>query len=80
MIVDDVENDGDAKGMRAVDEAAEIIRSAVQVRGGEEIDAVVAPAEPTGEFRHGHDFKAGDPELGKSRQFARQRLPSFLPG
>ena len=47
MIVDDIEDDGDAEGMSAVDEAAEIIRPAVKPGWGEEVDAVVSPTEPT---------------------------------
>ena len=80
MVVDDVEDDGDPERMRAVDEAAEIVGPAVEPGRREQIDAVVAPAEPPGEFGHRHDFEAGDAELGESRQFARSRFPASLRG
>src|SRR5271163_1668230 len=51
MIVDDVEDHGDPESMGAVDEAAEIHRSAVEPGWREEVDAVISPAEPAREFR-----------------------------
>ena len=80
MIVDDVEDDGDPEGMSTVDEAAEINRLSVKPAWGEEIDAVVSPTEPAREFRHGHNFEAGDTELGESRQLARSGFPTSLRG
>ena len=80
MVVDDVEDDGDPECMGAVDEAAEIIGSAVKTGRREKIDAVISPAEPTGEFRHRHDFEAGDTELGESRQFSRSGFPASIRG
>ena len=50
MVVDDVEDDGDAERMRAVDEAAEIVGPAVEPGRREEVDAVIAPAEPAREI------------------------------
>jgi hypothetical protein len=46
----------------------------------EEVDAVVPPAEPAREFRHGHDFEAGDAELGESRQLTRSGFPAAIRG
>src|ERR1700745_1659932 len=66
MVVDDVENDGDPKSVGAVDEAAKIHRSAVEPGWCEEVDAVISPAEPAREFRHGHNFEGGDTEFGES--------------
>ena len=51
-------------------------RRAIEMGGCEEIDAVISPAETTGEFRHRHDFKAGDTELGECRKFAQGSIPA----
>src|SRR5229473_1350312 len=80
MIVDDVEDDGDPEGMGAVDKAAELIRPAVEPGWCEEVDAVVSPAEPAREFRHGHNFEAGNTELGESRQLTQSGFPAALRG
>ena len=80
MVVDDVEDDGDPESMGAVDEAAKIRRSAVEPGWCEEVDAVVSPAEPAREFRHGHDFEAGYTELGERRKFAPGSIPASLRG
>jgi hypothetical protein len=41
VIVDDVEDDPDAVPMRLVDEEAQVVGLAIEVRGGEEVDAVI---------------------------------------
>jgi hypothetical protein len=66
--------------MGAVDEAVEINRPAVEPSWCEEVDAVVSPAEPAREFRHGHNFEAGDTELGESRQLTRSGFPAAIRG
>src|ERR1700730_15346946 len=80
MVVDDVEDDGNSESMGAVDKAAEIDRPAVEPGWCEEVDAVVSPAEPAREFRHGHNFEAGDTELGESRQLTRSGFPAAIRG
>ena len=80
MVVDDVEDDSDPQSVGAVDEAAEINGLAVETGRREKIDAVISPAEPTREFRHGHDFEAGDTELGESRKFAQSSIPAPFRG
>src|SRR5262245_61255179 len=59
VIVDDVENDAEADRMGAIDEASEIIGSAVEARRREQINAVVTPAEFPGEVGHRHDLDHG---------------------
>jgi hypothetical protein len=80
MVVDDVEDDGDAQGVGGVDEAAEINRLAVEMGGREKIDAMVSPAESARKFCHRHNFEAGDTELGESRKFAQGSIPAPLRG
>ena len=80
MVVDHVEDDAQAQGVGAVHEAAEVVGRAVEVRGGEEVHAVVAPAEPAGELGHGHDLQGGDAEVRQGRQLAGRRLPGPLRG
>jgi hypothetical protein len=41
VIVDDIENDGDAMMVRFIHEVAELVRRSIEARGGEEIDPVV---------------------------------------
>src|SRR5947207_7212181 len=78
MVVDDVEDDGDLESMGAVDEAAKIHRSAVEPGWREEVDAVISPAESAWEFCHGHNFEAGDTELGENRQFTRSGFAASI--
>src|SRR4029077_12379136 len=80
MVVDDVEDDGDPQSMGTVDEAAKIRRSAVEPGWCEEVDAVISPAEPAREVRHGHDFEAGNAELSESRQLSRSGFPASVRG
>ena len=51
VVVDDVEDDGEAVAVRLVHEAAQVVGLAVETRGGEEVDAVIAPAEAARETR-----------------------------
>ncbi len=60
VVVNDVENYSQAERMRMVDEVAQIIRSSVQTRRREKIDAVVTPSEVSGEIRDRHDLYNGD--------------------
>ena len=78
MIVDDIEDHGDPEGMSVVYKAAKVLGPAVQAGRREEVDAVISPAEPTCELRHGHNFNAGDTEFCESRQLTRSRLPAPL--
>jgi hypothetical protein len=64
--------------MRAVHEAAQVIRRAVDVRGRVDIDAVVAPAEPSGELRNRHHLDGGDADAGELVQLAHRRCPRAL--
>src|SRR5207237_9784236 len=45
MVVDDVEDDGDAKPVGAVDEGAELVGAAVETGRREQVDPVIPPAE-----------------------------------
>ena len=65
MVVDDVEDDGEAALVRGVDEAPEIIGLAVKAIRREEIDPVVSLSECTREFVHRHDLDARDPGVGQ---------------
>jgi hypothetical protein len=78
MVVDDIEDDRDAETMSAVDEMAEIIGTAIEPGWREQVDAIISPAEPACEFRHRHDFKTGNAELGETRQRAPGSFPSSL--
>ena len=75
VVVDDVEDDAKAEGMGAVHEAAEVVGRAVQPGRGEQVHAVVAPAEAAGEVGDRHHFHDGNTQLGQRRQLAGGRLP-----
>jgi hypothetical protein len=44
VVVDHVEDDGEAEPVRSVDEAAQLVGPAVEPRRREEVDALVPPA------------------------------------
>src|SRR4026209_1609630 len=48
MVVDDVEDHAQTEPVGAVDEAAKVVRLAVEPRGREQVYAIVAPAEAAG--------------------------------
>ena len=68
VVVDHVEDHGEAQGVGAVDEAPEVVGRAVEPGRGEQVDAVVAPAEPAGEIGDGHELEDGDAQLGEVRE------------
>ena len=59
--------------MGAIDEAAQVVGPTVEAGGREEIDAVVAPAEPAREFRDRHHLDQRDPRRGQFAAAARPR-------
>jgi hypothetical protein len=75
VVIDHIEDDGQAEGMRPVHEAAEIVRRAVEARRREQVHAVIAPAEAAGEFRDRHQFEHRDAQFGQPGKFAHRRLP-----
>src|SRR5262245_1578481 len=78
MVVDDVEQHAEAKTVRAVHEATEIVRPAVEVSGCEEIDAVITPPEPSSKLSHGHHLDRRDPDIDQRRQMIHGRPPRSL--
>jgi hypothetical protein len=66
--------------MGAVQEAAKVVRLAIEVAGREEIDAVVAPAEAAGELGDRHHLDDRDAEPGQLRQLPAGGLPGPLRG
>ena len=61
--------------VRGIDEPAEIVGLAVEMRRREEIDAVVAPAESSLELGDGHHLEQRDADARELRQLARRRGP-----
>ena len=79
MVVDDIEDDAEAEVVRAIDEASQIVRCAVQMARRVEIDAVVAPSVAAGKLRDRHHLDGGDPEVGQRRQMLDRGKPgAFL--
>ena len=63
VVVDNVNEDGDAEAVGGADEAFEGVGSAVVGFDGEGVAGVVAPAEAAGEFVDGHELDAVDAEF-----------------
>ena len=78
VVVDHVEDHAEAEGMGAVDEGPQVVRPAVEMRRGEEVDAVVAPAEAAGEFVDRHHVDHGDAEVLEEGQPVGRRRPAAL--
>src|SRR5262245_19005956 len=68
VVVDDVEDDAQARGVRSIHEPAQVVRRTVEARRREQADAVVSPAESPGKVRDGHHLQHGDPEIGQRGQ------------
>jgi hypothetical protein len=62
VVVDDVDENGQAAFMRGADEALEGVGTAVVGFDGEKIGRVVAPAAAAGEFVDGHELDGGEAE------------------
>src|SRR5436190_656480 len=80
MIVDDVEDDGEAEAVRRVDERAHVARCAVGMKRRIGEDTVVAPAETANELGDGQKLDDGYAELREMRQFADRGTPCPLEG
>ncbi len=78
VVVDDVEDHAHPLPVRLVHEGAHRVWGAVEARGREHVDAVVAPAEAPGEIRHRHHLDHGDPQLAERGQLAACRVPRAL--
>src|SRR5579862_8341438 len=59
MVVNHVEDDTQAECVGTLDEAAEVIRPAVQARGSKQINPIIAPAEAARELGNRHHFNRG---------------------
>ena len=78
VVVNHVEDHRQAEAVGAVDEPAEVIGPAVAVERGEQIDAVVAPAEGAGELGHRHDLQDRDAQVGEVRELLPRRRSRSL--
>ena len=76
MVVDDVEDDADPGRVRGIDEPAEIVGLAVEMRGRIEIDAVVAPAEASLELGDGHHLEERDADARELGQLLARPRPT----
>ena len=78
VVVDDVEEDGQASDVTRIHEGLERFPPSVARVGGEGQDPVVAPAPPTGEVRYGHQLHRRHPERGEMIEPLGNRLESAL--
>ena len=59
VVVDHVEDRAEPARVAGIDQTLEPVGTAVDVPGREQVDPVVAPAEPAGELGHRHDLDVG---------------------
>src|SRR5262244_1477360 len=77
MVVDDVEEHGEAAGVAGLDQSLQLLRTHAGRVGRKEQDTVVAPPPSAGKVGHGHQLDRGHPEgdqmveaLGQPREGA----------
>src|SRR4051794_29633310 len=63
MVVHDVQNDANAKFVRAIYEFTQIIRAAVKASRGEEVHSVVTPAKAARKFCYRHNLDEIDAQF-----------------
>src|SRR5436305_723667 len=68
MVVDDIEQYGEAAAVGGVDEAAQVVGPAVAAGRSVEADPVVTPAATTGEVGQRHQPDGVDAEVGQLSQ------------
>ena len=73
VVVDHVEQHGEAGGVGRVDEPGEALGAAVGGVRGRQVDAVVAPAVAAGELGDGHQLDRGDAELAQGGEVLDRR-------
>ena len=78
VVVDHVEDDRNPRGVRRVDEPAEVVRTAVEMRRRKEVHTVVAPAEAALELGDGHHFNDGDADARQLGKLSSRRGPPAL--
>ncbi len=78
VVVNHVQNYGDAAAVAGVDQALQAVGAAVHFMRGKEIHAVVAPAAPSGEGAHRHELQVGNPEIGEVTQALRRTVEGAL--
>lgn len=78
VVVDDIERDTEAAGVRGVDEALQRRRTSVGVVDGVEGDAVVAPAALARESGDRHQLDDVDAELGEVVEALDRRVERAL--
>ena len=78
VVVDDVQDHRQPQPVGLGHEPAEVVGPAVAVVGGEQVHAVVAPAEVAGELGHRHHLQHGHPQLAQVGQPAGRALPGAL--
>ncbi len=78
VVVDDIEEDGQASGVTGIHEGLERFRPSIAGVGSEGQDSVVAPAPPTGEVSDGHQLHRRHPERGEVIEPLGERLEGAL--
>ena len=68
MVVNDVQVNRQAQSVRAIDEAAQIVRRAIAARRSERRDAVVAPVPPARKIGDRHQFDGRDSQFAQIGQ------------
>jgi hypothetical protein len=80
VVVDDVQQDGEALAVGRVDEALQALRAAVRVVRRADVDAVVAPPVAAGERGDRHQLDRRDAELAQAAQVGDRGIERALLG
>src|SRR5207245_1213241 len=74
MVVDDIQDSGQAVQMAGIDQTLHRLWTAVGVMRGEKVDAVVTPAPRAGELGHRHDLDRIHAELDQLGEALDRRI------
>ena len=79
MVVDDVQNDGQAAAVALGHETRQPLRAAVGILDGEGIDAVIPPVPPARELGHRHELDGRHAELPEVIEVRHDAIERALP-
>ena len=75
VVVYNIQNHADTQLVGGIDEAAKVVRLAIDAVGREHIHAVIPPAEVAGEIGDGHDLERRHTQFRECGKFLRRGLP-----
>src|ERR1700719_4805825 len=80
VVVHDIQDYAEFEGMGAIHKPAKVVGSSVEMRGREQLDAIVTPTETAREFSYGHHFQNGHARFSELRQMLLSAAPGTFLG